>query len=283
MQTVAFASVFSVFPVFLVWHFVFPFLSRCHRDSLTRLRLALAQDAARDASSPSLFVLLNCDLPREFWQFMSLWGISLLRDLDVWCSCLSFWWAHLFFFTFCHLLAASNVSFSLWGRSWDRVTLECAQTWLRLGAQVVTNVVRTFGTMLQTTTFPYEIVGNDSAYFLHKVTLFSDVLTYTLIPRSGFLFCWNVCVFPCGRVLLMSGWSCQWKPLWIPVGNNFQKAYVEEWLHVGDDSTGGPEENSIKALLAANVSTMVRSSKNKDCTVKHEQPLDAPSAPRPMG
>ena len=39
----------------------------CHQDSLTRWRLALAQEAARDASSSSSpFVLLNHDVPCKF-------------------------------------------------------------------------------------------------------------------------------------------------------------------------------------------------------------------------
>ena len=63
---------------------------------------------------------------------------------------------------------------------------------------------------------------------------------------------------------------------WIPVGDNFQKAYL-------DDSTSDPGKNSIKAVPAANVSTMVHSSENQNCTVKHKQPMGAPSAPRPMG
>ena len=56
---------------------------------------------------------------------------------------------------------------------------------------------------------------------------------------------------------------CQWKPFWIPVGDTIQKAYFEEWLRVGDDIISDFGENSINAILAANVSTMVRSSENK--------------------
>ena len=78
----------------------------------------------------------------------------------------------------------------------------------------------------------------------------------------------------------MSGWICQWKPVWIPVGKTSQKAYLEEWLRVGDDSTSDFGEHSTKAILTVNVSTTVRKSQNKDCTVKHKQPLDAPSEPR---
>ena len=31
----------------------------------------------------------------------------------------------------------------------------------------------------------------------------------------------------------MTSWICQWKPFWIPVGDSFQKAYLEEWVRVG--------------------------------------------------
>ena len=36
----------------------------------------------------------------------------------------------------------------------------------------------------------------------------------------------------------MSGWVCHWKPFWIPVGESFQKAYSEECIPMGDDSSG---------------------------------------------
>ena len=29
---------------------------------------------------------------------------------------------------------------------------------------------------------------------------------------------------------LMSGWVCQREPFWIPVGESFKKAYLEEWI-----------------------------------------------------
>ena len=68
----------------------------------------------------------------------------------------------------------------------------------------------------------------------------------------------------------MSGWVCQWKPFWIPVGESFQKAYLEEWIHMGDS-------------CMANVPTLVQSAGYKDYTSKHKPPEDAPSAPRPAG
>ena len=38
----------------------------------------------------------------------------------------------------------------------------------------------------------------------------------------------------------MTGWVCQWKAFWIPVGDSFQKAYLEEWLRVGAVLSVGP-------------------------------------------
>ena len=52
VPTVAFANVFSMFPVFLTLRPSAPVFC-CHRDSLTRRGLALAQEAARDAASSS--------------------------------------------------------------------------------------------------------------------------------------------------------------------------------------------------------------------------------------
>ena len=37
--------------------------------------------------------------------------------------------------------------------------------------------------MLHSTNFPFAVVGNDSAYFLSKVTLFCDVLAGALFTR----------------------------------------------------------------------------------------------------
>ena len=62
----------------------------------------------------------------------------------------------------------------------------------------------------------------------------------------------------------MSGWVCQWKPFWIPVGESFQKAYLQEWKNMGDDSS-------------ANFTMM------KHCTTKQKRPEEAPAAPRPTG
>ena len=51
----------------------------------------------------------------------------------------------------------------------------------------------------------------------------------------------------------MSGWDCQWKPFWIPIGDSFQKAYLEECIHMGDDSSSHLGEQCM-----ANIPTMVQ-------------------------
>ena len=45
----------------------------------------------------------------------------------------------------------------------------------------------------------------------------------------------------------MSGWVCQWKPFWIPVGVSFKKAFVEEWVFISDELADGqaPTEDSV--------------------------------------
>ena len=73
----------------------------------------------------------------------------------------------------------------------------------------------------------------------------------------------------------MSGWVCQWKPFWIPVGDSFQKAYLEEWIYVGDDSS---DEQGL-----ANSHTLVQGAGYKDYTSKQKLPEGAPSAPRSAG
>ena len=52
---------------------------------------------------------------------------------------------------------------------------------------------------------------------------------------------------------------------------------------MGDDSASNLGEQCIKTIPTVNVPKMVRNSEYKDCTVKHKQPEEAPSAPRPTG
>ena len=60
----------------------------------------------------------------------------------------------------------------------------------------------------------------------------------------------------CDRVKLMTEWVCRWKPLCIPRGDTFQKAYLQEWERVDDGQshvpsktcqTGPPERQNLKS------------------------------------
>ena len=74
---------------------------------------------------------------------------------------------------------------------------------------------------------------------------------------------------------LMSGWVCQWKPFCIPVGESFQEAYLEEWIHMSDDSSSNLGERCM-----ANIPTLVQGAGYEDHTSKQKLPEGAPSAPR---
>ena len=62
--------------------------------------------------------------------------------------------------------------------------------------------------------------------------------------------CWQLFIFvflrPC---FFWSGWVCQWKPFWIAVGDTLQKAYLEEWIRVGDDSASKLGSSALKQFL----------------------------------
>ena len=47
----------------------------------------------------------------------------------------------------------------------------------------------------------------------------------------------------------MPSWICQWKPFWIPVGESFKKAHLEEWIFTGDDSSGEQRVANFPVLL----------------------------------
>ena len=45
----------------------------------------------------------------------------------------------------------------------------------------------------------------------------------------------------------MTIWACQWKPFWILVGESCKKAFLEEWVFVGGDSSD--EQNVMDFLV----------------------------------
>ena len=78
----------------------------------------------------------------------------------------------------------------------------------------------------------------------------------------------------------MTSLVCQWKPFWIPIGDTFQKAYLEEWQRVDDGSICEPGEYSIGAVPCVSDWRRHLRAENSDYAIKYEQPLDAPSAPK---
>ena len=70
----------------------------------------------------------------------------------------------------------------------------------------------------------------------------------------------------------MSGWVCQWKPFWIPVGESFQKAYLEEWIYMGDDSSD--EQGMANFPRWCRVLVTKITSPNKSYLKKHLQHQD---------
>ena len=89
----------------------------------------------------------------------------------------------------------------------------------------------------------------------------------TILSVAGVHLC--APLFPYVRLV------CQWKPFWIPIGDSFQNAYLEEWIHTGDDSSSTLGEHGM-----ANIPTMVHDAKCKDCTTIQKRPEEAPTASR---
>ena len=79
--------------------------------------------------------------------------------------------------------------------------------------------------------------------FLSSVTLCYDKLcTRATLPVSSLV---ALCSFS-RPIILMAEWICRWKPFWIPIGDTFQKAYLEEWQLVDDGSKRDPVEDSAQ-------------------------------------
>ena len=58
----------------------------------------------------------------------------------------------------------------------------------------------------------------------------------------------------CDRVFQMTERVCRWKPFWIPVGDTFQKAYLEELQLVDDGSIRDPSVAILaQAISCSNV------------------------------
>ena len=85
-------------------------------------------------------------------------------------------------------------------------------------------------------------------YFLKNETLCCDMLHTRALISSR--FSWLAGVLLCLWLnSLMSGWVCQRKPFWIPVGESFQKDCLEEWIHMGWRSTFSTNTNGQPCAL----------------------------------
>ena len=74
----------------------------------------------------------------------------------------------------------------------------------------------------------------------------------------------------------MSCWFCQCKPFWIPVSDTFQKAYLEEWIDLGDDSSSTLGEQGLRQFLRKIFLRWYS-------TTKNQRLEEAPSAARSAG
>ena len=81
----------------------------------------------------------------------------------------------------------------------------------------------------------------------------------------------------------MGEWICRWKPFWIPTGDTFQKAYLEEWQLVDDGSKRDPGEDNLQTSPNTTESAKLLKFRSNDVTIKQEQPWDILSSPNLRG
>ena len=67
----------------------------------------------------------------------------------------------------------------------------------------------------------------------------------------------------------MPSWVCQWKPFWIPFGESFKKAFLEECVFIGDDSS---DEQRVSDFLV-----LIHSTGNTDYTRDVHPPTPRPA------
>ena len=70
----------------------------------------------------------------------------------------------------------------------------------------------------------------------------------------------------CHPFRFMSGWVCQWKPVWNPIGDLFKKTYLEDLRHMGGDAL-----SYIGEQCMANIPTMVQGVADNDCTTRQKR------------
>ena len=81
----------------------------------------------------------------------------------------------------------------------------------------------------------------------------------------------------------MPSWVCQMKPFWIPVGDSFKKAFVEEWVFVSGDSSDGQNVIDFHVLHSTDLSDCIpetlRISKQAQDKAYFWERLEAPLLP----
>ena len=113
--------------------------------------------------------------------------------------------------------------------------------------------------------------------FLLSVTLCYDKLcTRATLSVSSLV---ALCSFS-RPIILMAEWTCRWKPFWIPIGDTFQKAFLEEWQLVDDGSKRDPAEDNLQASPNTTESAKSLGSGSNDVTSKQEKPWGTSSAPK---
>ena len=105
--------------------------------------------------------------------------------------------------------------------------------------------------------------------FLLNVARHSDsVCTYA--TRQAFLL---VALCPSSRqIILMTEWVCRWKLFWIPTGDTFQKACLEEWQRIDDEQRRDPGEDNLQTSPCSTEYAKLSQSRSKDINFKQEQP-----------
>ena len=70
----------------------------------------------------------------------------------------------------------------------------------------------------------------------------------------------------------MSGWACHWKPFWIPVGDSWKKALMEEWVSVMSIYMNRP----LLTILSSRAPITVTASQGQPGSLNNVTPREQP-------
>ena len=138
-------------------------------------------------------------------------------------------------------------------------------------------------------------MDDDSTNFLKTVSLCRVCCVHVRVCFQANLF--GSVLFWCRLYCssLMSGWVCHWKPFWIPDGDSWKKALMEEWVFISDEHTDEQAPIDDPVFQSTDYSDCIpgttRISKQCDpvpceATTPRDKPhfwerLEAPLRPRP--